>query len=121
MNRRSSIASDPFRKCAYFVGLIAGPRIDGWVERNLNWLENAEANPTEIPAGMTAWQVMEADFRRSFTDFAAEEKAQDYIRKLKMTEGKVDEYVSAFELLGHRARMNLDDTTAMRLFDRGLP
>ena len=62
MNRGSAIASDPFKKCAYFVGLIAGPCVDGWVERNLNWLNAAKADSTEIPAGMTAWQVMEADF-----------------------------------------------------------
>ena len=74
MNRGSAIASDPFKKCAYFVGLIAGPCVDGWVERNLNWLDAMEADPTEIPTGMTAWQVMEADFQRSFMDFAAEEK-----------------------------------------------
>jgi hypothetical protein len=45
---------------------------------------------------------------------------QDELRKLKMKDSNVDEYITAFQLLGHCAGMNLDDPSTLRLFARGL-
>jgi hypothetical protein len=38
-----------------------------------------------------------------------------------MKEGKVDEYISTFELLGQRSGMDLDGPSALLMFARGLP
>jgi hypothetical protein len=44
------------------------------------------------------------------------EHAQDELRKLKMKDSNVDEYIAAFQLLGHHTGMNLDDPSMLRLF-----
>jgi hypothetical protein len=44
------------------------------------------------------------------------EHVQDELRKLKIKDSNVDEYIAAFQLLGHCAGMNLDDPSALRLF-----
>jgi hypothetical protein len=46
---------------------------------------------------------------------------QDELRKLKMKDSNVDEYIAAFQLLGHHMGMNLDNPSALRLFTHGLP
>jgi hypothetical protein len=38
-----------------------------------------------------------------------------------MKDSNVDEYIAAFQLLGHHAGMNLDDPSALRLFVHELP
>jgi hypothetical protein len=38
-----------------------------------------------------------------------------------MKDSNVDEYIAAFQLLGHHTGMNLDDPSALRLFARRLP
>jgi Retrotransposon gag protein len=123
MNRNASIARDPFKKCAYFLSLIGGPKVDGWVQRNYDWPDKVKRDTSHlrVPFGMTPWEALEADFKRSFIDPAEHKRAQDELRKLKMKEGNVDEYIATFELLTHRAGMDLDDPTALRLFARRLP
>jgi hypothetical protein len=46
---------------------------------------------------------------------------QDELRKLKMKDSNVDEYIAAFQLLGHHVGMNLDDPSVLRLFMHRLP
>jgi len=120
MNRDSAIAKDPYKKCAYFMGRIRGAKTRGWVQRNYDWLDLAEEDPTEL-MGRSPWTILEEDFRRSFVDYAQQEKAHDDLQKLKMTQGNIDEYISEFQMLGHQAHMDLDDPAALRLFARGLP
>jgi hypothetical protein len=38
-----------------------------------------------------------------------------------MKDSNVDKYIASFQLLSHRAGMNLDDPSALQLFARGLP
>jgi hypothetical protein len=70
---------------------------------------------------MDAWDALEAEFKWAFVDYTEHERAQDELRKLKMKDNNVDEYIAAFQLLGYRVNMNLDDPSALRLFARGLP
>jgi len=120
MNRDSAIARDPYKKCAYFMGRIRGQKTRGSVQRNYNWLDRVEDDPEEL-YGRSPWAILEEDFKRSFVDYAQQEKAQDELQKLKMTSGNIDEYISEFQMLGHQAHMDLDDPAALRLFARGLP
>jgi hypothetical protein len=119
MNRDSAIARDPYKKCAYFMGHIRGQKTRGWVQRNYDWLDIVEDDPEEL-YGRSPWAVLEEDFKRSFVDYAQQEKAQDKLQKLKMTGGNIDKYISEFQMLGHQAHMDLNDPAAMRLFARGL-
>src|SRR5580692_6387112 len=121
MNRRTHLAKDPFKKSAYFLGLLEGPKVDAWVIRKNEWLAETERHPEVLPFNMTAWDVLEQEFRRAFTNYAEQERARDELQKLRMRDGNVDEFVAAFENLGGLANMDLDDPAALRLFARGLP
>jgi hypothetical protein len=70
---------------------------------------------------MTAWQALEADFKQVFVDDAKHEQVQDELKKLKMKDSNVDEYVDTLQLLRHRAGMSLDDPSSLSRFARGLP
>jgi hypothetical protein len=120
MNCCVTIAQDPYIKAAFFLSLMDSPKVEGWTQHTYDWLEQVEADPSQLPFKMTAWQALEANFKRLFIDYAEHERVQDELRKLKMKDSNVDEYIAAFQLLGHCAGMNLDDPSTLRLFVRGL-
>ena len=51
MNAGACIACNPRARCAYFLSLIDGPKVKGWVEQMYNWLDNVNGNPGLIPLG----------------------------------------------------------------------
>jgi hypothetical protein len=116
-----AIAQDPYMKSAFFLSLMEGPKVKGWTQHMYDWLDQVKADPTMLPFKMMAWQVLEADFKQLFIDYAKHECVQDELGKLKMKDSNVDEYIAAFQLLGHCTGMNLDDPSALRLFAHGLP
>jgi hypothetical protein len=120
MNCRATIAQDPYMKSTFFLSLMDGPKVEGWTQRTYDWLDQVEADPSQLPFKMTTWQALEANFKRLFVDYAEHECAQDELRKLKMKDSNVDEYIAAFQLLGHHTGMNLDNPSTLRLFARGL-
>jgi hypothetical protein len=115
------IAQDPYMKSAFFLSLMDGPKVEGWTQRTYDWLDQVEADPSQLLFKMSAWQALEADFKQSFVDYAEHKCAQDELRKLKMKDSNVDEYIAAFQLLGHCTGMNLNDPSTLRLFACGLP
>jgi hypothetical protein len=121
MNWQAMIAQDPYMKAAFFLSLMDGPKVEGWTQWTYDWLDQVEANSSLLPFKMNAWQALEANFKQSFVDYAEHEWAQDELRKLKMKDSNVDEYIASFQLLGHQAGMNLDDPLALWLFAQGLP
>jgi len=76
MNRDSAIAKDPYKKCAYFMGRIRGQKTRGWVQRNYDWLDQVENDPVELYR-RSPWKILEDNFKRSFVDYAQQEKAHD--------------------------------------------
>jgi hypothetical protein len=109
MNEGATIARDPIRLCAYFLSLIDGPMVEAWVDRKHEWLKKVKQDPKILPHGMSAWGVLEADFCRMFVDSAERERAQNDLIKSKMKNGEVDERISSFERLTHRAGIGLSD------------
>jgi hypothetical protein len=103
-------------KSAFFLSLMDGPKVEGWMQCTYDWLNQVEADPSQLPFKMTAWQALEADFKQLFINYMEHKHMQDELRKLKMKDSNVDEYIAAFQLLGHCAGMNLDDPSALRLF-----
>jgi len=118
MNRGATITRDPIWCCAYFMSLIDAPKVAAWAERSYDWLDQIKADPTMLPPGMTAWQALEDKFRRAFVDYAEVGRVLDELEKLRMTKGRVDEYIAEFERLAHRIGANLDDPTNLRTFAR---
>jgi len=121
MNRKADIAKDPISKCIYFMSLLDGEKVNGWVDMAFNWLEEIEADPSLIDRYSNPWKMMEEKFKVSFTDYAERERAQDQLGKLRMTGDNLDEYLAAFETLGSRAELNPDDPSNLRTFAQGLP
>jgi hypothetical protein len=70
---------------------------------------------------MNSWDVLEQEFRKSFIDYAANECAFKELRKLKMKDGKVDEYIAEFRRLVHRAGLDENDGNNICMFAQGLP
>jgi hypothetical protein len=116
MNQCAVITQDPYMKSAFFLSLMKGPKVKGWMQCTYNWLNQVKANPTQLPFKMNAWQALKANFKQSFVNYAEHECAQDELRKLKMKDSNVDEYIAAFQLLGHHVGMNLNDPSMLRLF-----
>jgi len=48
MNHKADIAKDPISKCIYFMSLLDGEKVNGWVDMAFNWLEEIEADPSLI-------------------------------------------------------------------------
>ena len=86
-----------------------------------NWLDTVDQIPGMIPPGQNAWQVLEGKFKSTFVDYAENIRAQEELKKLRMKEGNVDEYVATFELLGQRTRGDLDNPFFLTIFARRLP
>ena len=121
MNASACIARNPMAHCTYFLLLIDGPKVEGWVEQMYNWLDSADQIPRLIPPRQNAWQVLEGRFKNAFIDYAENVCAQEELKKLRMKEGNVDEYIATFELLGQHAQGDLDDPFLLIHFVCGLP
>jgi hypothetical protein len=96
LNKYASISQDPFRRCAYFLSLIEGPNVEGWLMAQDEWLDKVERDPSILPLFMTEWDVMEQEFKKAF---AVQEQAAEELTKLKMKDGNIDKYISQFRKL----------------------
>ena len=121
MNRKADIAKDPISKCIYFMSLLDGEKVNGWVNMAFNWLEEIKADPSLIDQFSNPWKMMEEKFKISFTDYVEREHAQDQLGKLRMTGDNLNEYLAAFETLGNCTELNPNDPSNLRTFAQGLP
>ena len=121
MNAGACIARNLMACCAYFLLLIDGPKVEGWVEQMYNWLNSVDQIPGLILPGQNAWQVLEGRFKSAFVDYTEDVCAQEGLKKLKMKEGNVDEYIATFKLLGQHAQGGLDNPFLLTHFACGLP
>ena len=69
---------------------------------------------------MTCWQVLEREFRKAFIDYAEQERAREDIKKLRMKDGNVDQYIAMFRDLAHHTGLNLNEPTNITQFASGL-
>jgi len=125
MNDDAVVVKNTLKRCTYSLTLIDGPNVEGWSERAYRCIrptrQNSERSNDASP-NKTAWDVLEEDFLQSFVDYVERERACGKIKRLSMTDGRIDKYVAAFELLAHRApSIKLDDPANLRTFARGLP
>ena len=121
MNAGAHIARNPMARCAYFLSLINGLKVEGWVEQMYNWLNSVDQIPGLIPPGQNAWQVLKGKFKSVFVDYTENVRAQEELKKLRMKEGNVDKYIATFELLGQHAQGDLDNPFLLTIFACGLP
>jgi retrotransposon gag protein len=105
----------------YFLSFMTGTKTKGWTQMQSLWLQDAEEDPSIIPATRNAWQMVEHNFKQTFVDYAVKEKAQDELHKLQMKEGNIDQYIADFSLLAMDAQVDPDEPTVLPLFYQGLP
>jgi hypothetical protein len=123
LNCNTEIARDPFTRAAYFLNIMNGPAItvETWRHRNIDWLDEVMHNPDLLPEGMNTWEVLKADFKKSFEDYLGPQLAKIKLQRLQMKEGRVDDYIADFERLARRAGYRLDEPYTLELFIHGLP
>ena len=121
INDGAMILHNLIKWCAYFLSLIEGSKVEGWTDCSYEWLDKVQNGKMTIPFGMTAWEVLECDFCNAFIDYAEHECTTNDLKRLRMKEGHIDEYIVAFEHLAHRANTDLNDPLNLCLFARGLP
>ena len=54
---------------------MGGPKVNAWILRQYEWLDEIDDDPTLLPYNMNAWQVLEAEFKQAFIDYAMHERA----------------------------------------------
>ena len=107
------------KRASLFLGLLEGKAL-AWANKILVWLRDGRDGRKTLPFGYDVWQIVEREFRENFTDFADMDKAYRELEKLKMTEGCLDEYVSNFQDLAARMRMDLSAPNTMNTCAKGL-
>jgi len=82
------------------MSLLNRPRVEGWVDSAFKWLEDIEDNPSLISVYSNPWKIMEKRFKEAFSNYTEQECTQDQLKKLKMSNDNLDEYIAAFKTLG---------------------
>jgi len=121
MNYRADIAKDPIMHSIYFLSLLEGPKCEGWVDAADRWLRHVVEDPSMIPCRSNAWKELEKHFKEAFSDYTERERAQDELKKLKMKNDNLDEYLAAFETQALCADIDMNDHTNLQTFALGLP
>ena len=111
MNYKADIAKDPIMHSIYFLSLLEGPKCEGWVDAADRWLCHVVEDPSMIPHQSNAWLELEKCFKEAFSDYAERERAQDELKKLKMKNDNLDEYLAAFETQALCADIDMNDHT----------
>jgi len=121
MNYKADIARDPIMHSIYFLLLLEGPKCEGWVDAADRWLRHIVEDPSMIPHRSNAWKELEKHFKEAFSDYAEWERAQDELKKLKMKNNNLDEYLATFETHALRTDIDMNDHTNLQTFALRLP
>jgi len=121
MNYKADIAKDPIIHSIYFLLLLEGPKCEGWVNAANRWLHHVIEDPSMIPRRSNAWKELEKQFKEAFSDYAEHERAQDELKKLKMKNNNLDEYLATFETHALCADIDMNNHTNLQTFALGLP
>jgi len=121
MNYKADIAKDPIMHSIYFLSLLEGPKYEGWVDAADWWLWQVVEDPSMIPWRSNAWHELEKRFKEAFSNYTEHERAQDELKKLKMRNDNLDEYLATFETLTLHTDLDANNPTNLWTFALGLP
>ena len=121
MNYKADIARDPIMHSIYFLSLLEGPKCEGWVDIADRWLCHVVEDLSMIPRRSNAWKELEKRFKEAFSNYAECKRAQDELKKLKIRNNNLDEYLAAFETHALCTNIDMNDHTNLRTFALGLP
>ena len=96
---------------------IKGPEVNCWTQQQLEWLMTLQpADDTN-----TMYQQFITNFHACFMDSQKAQRARIELQTLKMTWPEIDEYISKFKSITHKAGYNPADHNTMQQFLQGLP
>ena len=119
LNHTATLIRDPMKRASLFLGLLEGKAL-AWANKISVWLRDICNGHETLPFGYDVWQIIEREFHENFTDFADTDKAYCELEKLKMTKGRLNEYISNFQDLAACAGMDLSAPNMMNTFAKGL-
>ena len=67
------------------------------------------------------WQITEREFCDTFTDYTDTDNAHSELMKLRMKEGRLDDYITKFQDLATCTGLELNGPGTLRMFAQGLP
>jgi len=111
MNYKANIARDPVMHSIYFLLLLEGPKCEGWVDAADRRLCHVVEDLSIIPHRSNAWKELKKWFKEAFSDYVEHKRAQDELKKLKMRNNNLDEYLAAFETHALHANIDMNDHT----------
>jgi Retrotransposon gag protein len=118
MNPLADIMKQPYAQVATALSLIQGPKVDDWVNEQLN---NLELKVQTMPrSDKTLWTNFKMAFTDAFTNTAKKEDAYQKLKHLKMKDELVDDYITAFNSLAAKAGWELMNEGTIDVFRSGL-
>ena len=105
------------KRIAIALTCIKGPKVNQWTQQQLEWLMTLQ--PADD--NNTTYQQFITNFCNHFMDSQKDQRARIELQMLKMTWPEIDEYISKFESIAHKAGYNPVDHNMMQQFLQGLP
>ena len=105
------------KRVAITLTCIKGPEVNQWTQQQLEWLMTLQL----ADDNNTTYQQFIANFCAHFMDSQKAQRARIELQTLKMTWPKIDEYISKFECIAHKAGYNPADHNTMQQFLQGPP
>ena len=105
------------KRIAIALTCIKGPEVNQWTQQQLKWLMTLQPADNNN----TTYQQFITNFRNRFMDSQKAQRARIELQTLKMTWPEMDEYISKFESIAHKASYNPVDHNTMQQFLQGLP
>src|SRR5580692_4728305 len=104
------------KRIAIALTCIKGPEVNRWTEQQLDWVKTLQP----VDDRRASWDTFVQNFQIRFLDSQWAQKAHIQLQELKMKWPEIDEYISTFESIAHKAGYNPADQNTMQLFLQGL-
>jgi Retrotransposon gag protein len=118
MNPLADVMKQPYAHVATALSLIWGPKVNDWVDEQLNELELKTC--TTPQSDETLWTNFKTVFTNTFTDTAKKEDAYQKLKHLKMKDKLVNDYITMFNSLAMKAGWELNNKGTIDAFRSGL-
>ena len=117
MNATHLVMINPWQKVAHALTYVGGPNIYKWKRNAENWILSI---PAPSAPNRTVYEDFEEEFIKSWTDTNESNHATAALNKLRMTDEKIDEYITMFAKLARKALYHEDDPAVLEKFKSGL-
>jgi hypothetical protein len=122
LNDNHKIIMMPYLRTMCALSLIKGPLVNDWANDQVTELRN-KVTRAQNPIGCNRevlWTEFSATFTAMFTDTARAQNAHMALMHLRMRGSNLDTYIATFKHLTNQANYQLNDTTTIHHFARGL-